>query len=393
MGDSNHIREIIERVVNASLNAHVIALKDELVEQACQQLATAMPPSAPQSEPAAAAPATPPGGAPTDLLNAAVSSVLDSMSQTDILTALLDGSSKFGERVGLFVIRGGSATGWRGAGLEPRDEIKSLTINLNAGLASRAYHDRVPASASAAEFDSRFVASFGAPADGTNALVLPLVLRDKVAALVYADAGPNPGGKLDPSALECLVRCSGLWLEIVAARKTVPAPAAEAEPDTEKIPRYAEPAAQHEEPAATPAAPPAPPEPPRAPQPPAAAPKPAVSPAPVAAAAAPPPTPAAAPAAAPSALSPEEEETHKKAKRFAKLLVDEIKLYNPAKVAEGRSHKDLYARLKDDIDKSRATYDKRYGATSAASGNYFSQELIRILANDDPSLLGGGFSG
>ena len=94
-----------------------------------------------------------------------------------------------------------------------------------------------------------------------------------------------------------------------------------------------------------------------------------------------------------SGLSPEEEEIHKKAKRFAKLLVDEIKLYNQAKVVEGRAHRDLYARLKDDIDKSRATYDKRYGATSAASGNYFTQELIRILANDDPSLLGGGFSG
>ena len=100
-----------------------------------------------------------------------------------------------------------------------------------------------------------------------------------------------------------------------------------------------------------------------------------------------------APAAAPTGMSPEEEEVHKKARRFAKLLVDEIKLYNQMKVVEGRSHKDLYARLKDDIDKSRATYDKRYGSTSASSGNYFTQELIRILANDDPSLLGDGFSG
>jgi hypothetical protein len=100
------------------------------------------------------------------------------------------------------------------------------------------------------------------------------------------------------------------------------------------------------------------------------------------------PSPAAAPA-----FSPEDEEVHKKAKRFAKLLVDEIKLYNQAKVAEGRAQKDIYSRLKDDIDKSRDTYDKRYGGTAAASGNYFTQELIRILANDDPSLLGGGFSG
>ena len=92
-------------------------------------------------------------------------------------------------------------------------------------------------------------------------------------------------------------------------------------------------------------------------------------------------------------MSSEVEEVHKKARRFAKLLVDEIKLYNQAKVVEGRANKDLYQRLKDDIDKSRATYDRRYGATSAAGANYFAQELIRILANDDPSLLGSGFSG
>jgi hypothetical protein len=92
-------------------------------------------------------------------------------------------------------------------------------------------------------------------------------------------------------------------------------------------------------------------------------------------------------------MSPEEEEVHKKARRFAKLLVDEIKLYNQTKLVEGRAHRDIYARLKDDIDKSRATYDKRYGASSASSGNYFTRELIRILTNDDPSLLGDGFSG
>jgi len=93
----------------------------------------------------------------------------------------------------------------------------------------------------------------------------------------------------------------------------------------------------------------------------------------------------------PAALSREEEEIHRKARRFAKLLVDEIKLYNKSKVDEGRRNKDLYARLEDDIVKSRATYDRRYGHTSAAQGDYFNQELIRNLANNDQSLLGSGF--
>src|SRR5437016_14241585 len=84
-------------------------------------------------------------------------------------------------------------------------------------------------------------------------------------------------------------------------------------------------------------------------------------------------------------MAPEEADVHRKAQRFARLLVDEIKLYNQAKVAEGRKHKDVYDRLKDDIEKSRATYRKRYGNTAAASGDYFDNELVRSLAEDDRS--------
>lgn len=90
-------------------------------------------------------------------------------------------------------------------------------------------------------------------------------------------------------------------------------------------------------------------------------------------------------------MSPEEADIHRKAQRFARLLMDEIKLYNQAKVAEGRKNRDLYDRLKEDIEKSRSTYQKRYGNTSAASADYFSQELIRSLAEDDVSLLGKNF--
>ena len=92
-----------------------------------------------------------------------------------------------------------------------------------------------------------------------------------------------------------------------------------------------------------------------------------------------------------SQLSPADQDTHRKAQRFARLLVDEIKLYNQAKVAEGRKNKDLYDRLKEVIDKSRGTYQKRYGNTVAASGNYFQHEIIRSLAEDDLSIMGSNF--
>ena len=93
----------------------------------------------------------------------------------------------------------------------------------------------------------------------------------------------------------------------------------------------------------------------------------------------------------PPAAPADSQEVHRKAQRFAKLLVDEIKLYNQSKVAEGRANKDLYDRLKEDIDKSRAAYEKRYGQTAAASANYFADEVVRNLAENDRSLLGKNF--
>jgi hypothetical protein len=71
--------------------------------------------------------------------------------------------------------------------------------------------------------------------------------------------------------------------------------------------------------------------------------------------------------------------------------VDEIKLYNQANDAEGRKHKDLYDRLREDIEKSRATYRKRYGNTVAANTDYFQAELVRSLAEDDISIMGASF--
>src|SRR4029077_20537974 len=47
--------------------------------------------------------------------------------------------------------------------------------------------------------------------------VLPLVLKDKVAALVYADAGAD--GTLDSAALELLVMATGAGLEVISLRK------------------------------------------------------------------------------------------------------------------------------------------------------------------------------
>jgi hypothetical protein len=213
--------------------------------------------------------------------------------------------------------------------------------------------------------------------------MLPLLLKDKVAALVYADSGLDQN-KLDTAAVELLVVSTSAWLELISLRKQAPreaAPYAEApvpaapvqaassfsDPFSGHSPRHsmaaATPAYEETEPAQAEV----------------------VS--------------AAAAAAgvhqgggqATATLSEEDADVHRKAQRFARLLVDEIKLYNQAKVAEGRKNKDLYDRLKDDIDKSRATFKKRYGNTVAASVDYLQAEVVRSLAEDDISVMGANF--
>jgi hypothetical protein len=84
----------------------------------------------------------------------------------------------------------------------------------------------------------------------------------------------------------------------------------------------------------------------------------------------------------------EEQKAHNDARRFARLLVSEIKLYNEVKVQEGRRNNDLYDRLKEDIDRSRQMYDKRISPSVAAKFDYFYDELVNALGEGNPSKLG-----
>jgi hypothetical protein len=89
----------------------------------------------------------------------------------------------------------------------------------------------------------------------------------------------------------------------------------------------------------------------------------------------------------------EERRLHNDARRFARLLISEIKLYNEQKVVEGRSEHDLYDRLREYIDRSREMYDKRVKAEVAARYDYFHGELVNTLAEGDASKLGSNYPG
>jgi hypothetical protein len=89
--------------------------------------------------------------------------------------------------------------------------------------------------------------------------------------------------------------------------------------------------------------------------------------------------------ARPTTSSTEDDQS---ARRFARLLVSEIKLYNESAVRIGRDRRDLSRRLGTEIERARRLYEERVPATVPARATYFDDELVKILADGDPALLG-----
>lgn len=84
----------------------------------------------------------------------------------------------------------------------------------------------------------------------------------------------------------------------------------------------------------------------------------------------------------------EEQARHDEARRLARLLVSEIRLYNEDEVEAGRRNGDVYERLKEDIDRSRQLYEERVDQGVREGTDYFYQELVRNLAGGDARALG-----
>ncbi len=79
---------------------------------------------------------------------------------------------------------------------------------------------------------------------------------------------------------------------------------------------------------------------------------------------------------------------HDEARRLARLLVSEIKLYNEDAIEAGRKEGNVYARMREDIDRSRLMYEERVDVTVRATSDYFKDELIRTLAGGDAAIMG-----
>ncbi|HYJ87614.1 MAG TPA: hypothetical protein VEW46_16245 [Pyrinomonadaceae bacterium] len=361
------------------------------------------------------------------IVKAAISEIDSQGSQAEILKVLINRASAFAPRVAFFVIKGDQSIGWRARGFEGTvgdNVIQQITFSVSAdtavGSVARSRETWSGGPGSHAE-DHIILNRFGDDPPA-RMVAMPLVVRNKTVAVLYADSANLDSEAINLEALETLVKVSGMAVELLAARAT-PArqspPAAKA--PAEEPPAYS-PVAEYDEitpvveesapapeierfeaqpTAAEPAveAPAAEPAPPRVEaQSPAVQAAPPVESRPSVVEPAPTPPPLrrryGADVELPIEVADEEERRlHNDARRFARLLVSEIKLYKERQVVEGRAQSDLYTRLREDIDRSREMYDKRVKPEVAQKYDYFHHELVNTLAEGDRSKLGNAYPG
>ncbi len=92
-------------------------------------------------------------------------------------------------------------------------------------------------------------------------------------------------------------------------------------------------------------------------------------------------------------LSREDRELHLRAQRFARVKVAGIRLYQSESVKNGRTAHDLYTSLKAEIDSARDAFRGEFLNASDSMVDYLHLELVRTLANDDVELLGHEYPG
>ena len=362
-----------------------VARYDEKIDE--NEIASAM------QEVVSSQPPAPAAGPGLDRLKRSIAAVEKGASLSEVLTYLVNEVSQYVDRAAMFIVKGPSAIGWYSKGVEPGDIVKQVNVPLTADTVFRAVQaSRQPVRGLLEESPGTAQALARLGGSPYGMIAVPLILRDKLAAVLYCDSarGPVPAPMAD--MVEVLVLFAGKTIDLLSV---APRPAAKVVTGGTTPERAAAIRAGGDE-VRERAGVPAPP-PPR--------------PAPAAAAggedggstvmfnastfssmrqAG---APAAAPAPAParpaaSAIAPEEQKAHDDAKRFARLVVSEIKLYNEAKVNEGRKNKDIYERLKEDIERGRHMYHERVAPPVRDNTNYFYDELVRILAGGDQSALG-----
>jgi hypothetical protein len=172
-------------------------------------------------QPAAAASS----GSDAGRVKRAIQQVERGKSQVDVLNALLDQCLEFGSRAALLILKGETFSGWKGAGFSAQGGNDETIKRFNAAPGLIPELDFVLRNEQVVHWDGANLSTRFGVASSTNAVLVPMVIKDKVAAAVYVDATEADLGKFDGSAIELLVFTTGLLIDTLAIRKKIPSPA------------------------------------------------------------------------------------------------------------------------------------------------------------------------
>jgi chaperonin cofactor prefoldin len=359
--------------------------KHQQVEAAIQEQLEALG----KAEPASDA-STPTADSSLEKVLGAVRNLITATFPEQVHDVLTEEAEQLGVRAAVFDVRGKAAWGASARGFSSglsEKTFRALVVPLTQDNPFRHCYETAGSVDTTPDHlaKNRNVLDKLRPESGDSVILLPIRSAGSVSAIFYADTGGSKK-ELPVDALKILAEFAGAQLDrLMALSGGLPSQAAEAVSETVEAVGEVEAEAPVEtvevEPVDSDAgAPTAEPEAPAAEEFEAA---PAAEPTP-------PPPPAGFDIAQ---LSEADQKLHRDAKRFARLLVSEIELYNKGKVADGRKNKDLYTRLKSDIVRSRQTYAKRFGKTVASQQDYFHEEVLKTLAANDPSVLGSDYPG
>jgi len=279
-------------------------------------------------------------------LDRLVRSLVDSQTPTDLFKVLLEGSRQAVPRAAIFLIRQGRIKGWGsvGYGPEPSKLQRSYSTPADAGWLARV------AASPAAVSESGSVSAdldFGQP-PAAEAYGVAVRVLDKPIAILVAERSADEHPWLAP-LLGMLVRVAELRLDLDLVRRKLKMAAgaaaiAEREEAPAQQPEAAEPQMEEEEEA-----------------------------------------PAEEPAAAPV-----DDAELNAARRYAKLLATDIRLYNEEAVMLGRRHGDLVERLGEHLDRGKTTFLRRHGELGPAALEILHEAYLQVLAGGNADLMPTG---
>jgi len=268
---------------------------------------------------------------------------------SDIFHTLLDGAALAAPRSGLYLIRKGIIKGWgtRGRDKETAEQFHRFSSDSDTSWPGVLAAPDGPESAVRQESMSETIG-------------YAVRLGGKALAIVELERGPDEAPWY-PEIVSLLVRVAEIRLELdLARRKIVRLSRQESSPSVRQAQTPSPPLVS------------APNESPIEPQ------------------VAQEPTPETGLQTAPALDTPEADSPeHVAAKRFARLVATDIRLYNEEAVMLGRKHRDLPSRLKDQIHLGAEAFQRRFPDIGLAGEEILQDAFIQVLAAGDTALFNG----